>query len=250
MGEGGVTDVANVTPIEPMVRFRLRTILVATAVVAVLASLAGLYFRRQEPAAQQALLAYWGLVTTATLAAFVWRWRRAMTPDRSMGQIYWRVTSAWRYWWAAPVLRATIVSFFLLGLVYESGVIVKMTVTMKPGTLEFWTFVLLRSVIWGTVLGMGMIINFIDPAFVCERGVWMLHRTIMWNRLKEWEWIPNRPGVLRLREAHGKAFLAVPAEKLAAIEAFVREKTELTIPDARVRARAVDEADDVEGEAV
>ena len=167
-----------------------------------------------------------------------------------MGQVHWRVASAWRYWWAAPVLRAAIVSFFLLGLVYESGVIVKMTVTMKPGTLEFWTFVLLRSVIWGTVLGMGMIINFIDPAFVCERGVWMLHRTIMWNRLKEWEWTPNRPGVLRLREAHGKAFLSVPAERRAAIEAFVREKTELTIPDPQARVAVVDEAEDEEGEAV
>jgi hypothetical protein len=250
MGEGGVTDVVNVTSVEPMVRFRLRTILVATTVAAVLAGLAGLYFRRQEPTAQQALLVYWGLVTTATLAAFVWRWRRAMTPAPSMGQVYWRVTSAWRYWWAAPVLRFGIVSFFLLGLVYESGVIVEITAKMRPGTLDFWTVVLLRSVIWGTVLGMGMIINFIDPAFVCERGVWMLHRTILWNRLKEWEWTANRPGVLRLREAHGKAFLSVPAERRAAVEAFIREKTELTIPDPQARVAVVDEAEDGEGEAV
>ena len=228
-----MTDVANLTPIEPMVRFRLRTILVATTVAEVLAGLAGWYFRQQEPTAQQALLVYWGLVTTATLAAFVWRWRRAMTPDASMGQVYWRVTSAWRWWWAAPVLRLAIVSFFLGGLVFESGVIVEATARMKPGSLDYWTFVLLRSIIWGTVLGMGMIINFIDPAFVCERGVWMLYRTMMWNRLKDWEWMSNRPGVLRLRGAQGKAFLHVPAEHRAAVEEFVRAKTELTIPDAR-----------------
>ena len=246
-----MTDVVNETPIEPMVRFRLRTILVATTVAAVLAGLAGWYFRRQEPTAQLALLVYWGVVTMATLVAFVWRWRRAMTPDEAMGQVYWRVSSAWRFWWAAPVLRLAIVSFFLGGLVFESGVIVEMTVKVRwSSSSEFWTFVLLRSVIWGTVLGMGMIVNFIDPAFVCERGVWMLHRTIMWHRLKEWEWMSNRPGVLRLREAYGKAFLAVPAKHRAAIDAFVREKTELTIPDAQARVAVVDEADDGEGEAV
>jgi len=228
-----MTEFANATPIEPMVHFRLRTILVATTVAAVLAGLAGWYFRRQELTAQQALLVYWGLVMTATLAAFVWRWRRAMAPDPSMGQVHWRVTSAWRYWWAAPVLRLAIISFFLGGLVFESGVIVEATARMKHGSLDYWTFVLLRSVIWGTVLGMGMIINFIDPAFVCERGVWMLYRTMMWNRLKDWEWMSNRPGVLRLRGAQGKAFLHVPAEHRAAIEEFVRAKTELSIPDAR-----------------
>ena len=96
MAEDAVTDVANLTPMEPMVRFRLRTILVATTVAAVLAGFAGWYFRRQAPTAQQALLVYWGVVTTATLTAFVWRWRRSMAPDPSMGQAYWRVASAWR----------------------------------------------------------------------------------------------------------------------------------------------------------
>lgn len=245
-----MTDVVNVTPMEPMVRFRLRTILVATTLAAVLAGFAGWYFRRQAPTAQQALLVYWGVVATATFTAFVWRGRRAMRPDASMGRAYWRVTSAWRWWWAAPVLRLAIISFFLAGLVFESSVIVEATAKMKPGSLEFWTFVLLRSVIWGTVLGMGMIINFIDPAFVCERGVWMLHRTILWNRLKEWEWMTNRPGVLRLREAYIKAFLAVPAEHRAAIEEFVRAKTELTIPDARARSAEVDDVDQSDTESI
>jgi hypothetical protein len=245
-----MADVANMTPIEPMVRFRLGTILVATTVAAVLAGLAGWYFRRQAPTAQQALLVYWGLVTTATLAAFVWRWRRSMTPDPSMGQVYWRVTSAWRWWWAAPVLRLNIVGFFLWGLVYESAGIVEFAVRTKSGTLDFWTVVLLRSVIWGIVMGMGMIINFIDPAFVCERGISMLHRPIMWNRLKEWEWMSNRPGVLRLRGTHGRAFLHVPAEHRAAIEEFVREKTELTIPDARARSAKVDDVDQSDIESI
>lgn len=246
MRDNATTAVANLTPIEPMVRFRLRTILVATTVAAVLAGFAGWYYRRQAPTAQQALLVYWGVVTTATLAAFVWRWRRAMTPDPSMGQAYWRVASAWRYWWAAPVLRLNIVGFFLWGLVYESAGIVEFTETAKTGSFDFWTVVLLRSVIWGTVMGLGMIINFIDPAFVCERGISMLHRPIMWNRLKEWEWMSNRPGVLRVQEANRKAFLHVPAEHRAAIEAFVRAKTELTIPDASVRAGADEEDDEVE----
>ena len=245
-----MADVANTTPIEPMVRFRLRTILVATTVAAVLAGLAGWYFRRQAPTAQQALLVYWGLVTTATLAAFVWRWRRSMTPDPSMGQVYWRVTSAWRWWWAAPLLRLNILAFFLWGLVYESAGIVEFTESTKPGTLDFWTVVLLRSVIWGIVMGMGMIINFIDPAFVCERGISMLHRPIMWNRLKEWEWMSNRPGVLRLRGDHGKAFLRVPAEHRAAVEEFVRAKTELTIPDARGSSTQIDDTDQSDNEPI
>src|SRR5690606_39450223 len=61
-GGGRVTDIVNATPMEPMVRFRLRTILVATTLAAVLAGFAGWYFRRQAPTAQQALLVYWGVV--------------------------------------------------------------------------------------------------------------------------------------------------------------------------------------------
>ena len=78
----------------------------------------------------------------------------------------------------------------------------------------------------------------------------MLHRTIIWKRLKEWEWMSNRPGVLRVQEANRKAFLHVPVEHRAAIEAFVRAKTELTIPDPQARVATADKVEDGEGEAV
>ena len=93
------------------------------------------------------------------------------------------------------------------------------------------------------------------PAFICTRGVWALGNEVVWSKLAAWQWLPDRPGVMKLTEAkiYGRSrelFIAIPAELRLDVEDYVREKTELTIPDAQARSAKVDDVDQSDIESI
>jgi hypothetical protein len=238
------------------IRFRLPALLAVMTALALLAALAGPYFRRQSEVAQQTLAAFWTIMLVAACATLIWQWRRMMTPNRLMGTVRWRTTLVWRRPWLSLAVRIAAFAALVLLLASEAEHVVRQTDRFAGGLRSQWADIAVRGTIKGLMLGFFLLpILLKQSAFICERGVWSLRREVVWSKLKAWEWMPDRPGVLRLREAHssrfrGDLFLAVPAKFRAAVEAFVREKTELTIPDLSIRQVVVDEADDGEGEAV
>ncbi len=238
------------------IRFRLPALLAVMTLLALLAALAGPYFRRQSEVAQQSLVAFWAMMLVAACATLVWQWRRMMTPNRLMGTVHWRVTVDWRRSWINPAVRIAAFAALVLLLTSEAEHVVRQTDRFAGGLSSRWVNVSVRGIIKGLMLGFFLLpVLLKQSAFICERGVWSLRRELVWSKVREWEWLPNRPGVLRLREVRvsrfrGDVFLAVPAEFRAAIEDFVREKTELTIPDPQARLVEVDDSDDSEGEAV
>jgi hypothetical protein len=239
----------------PGVRFRLPALLAVMTLLALLAALAGPYFRQQSALAQRSLAIYWIIAVTVGIASWAWRWRRMTTPPPQMGAVHWRVVLTSGRAWPAPTVRLAIVATVAIGLVLGTGHIVRAADRLADGFFSPWLLVVLNGTVIGFTFG-GAMLPLIpkQPAFICDRGVWSVHRETVWNKLKTWEWKPDKPGVLRLTETHstrlhGHLFLAVPAELRAAVEAFVREKTELTIPDPQAREVDADE-DDCEVEAM
>lgn len=238
------------------VRFRLPALLAAMSLLALLAALAGPYYRQQSALAQRSLAAYWIIAAMVAIASWAWRWRRMTTPPLQMGGVHWRVTLVWGRAWPGPTVRIAILATVAIGLALGTRHIVGAANRLPEGFISPWMLVILNGTVMGFTFG-GAMLPLIpkQPAFVCDRGVWSVHRQTVWSKLKAWDWKPDKPGVLRLSEVHstrlhGHLFLAVPAELRAAVEAFVREKTELTIPDARALEVAVDDSDEDEGEAV
>lgn len=238
------------------IRFRLPALLAVMTALALLAALAGPYFRRQSEVAQQSLVAFWAMMLVAACATLVWQWRRMMTPNRLMGTVYWQATLVWRRSWLNPAVRIAAFAALVLLLSSEAEHVVRQTDRFAGGLRLQWVNIAVRGTIKGLMLGFFLLPALLkQSAFICERGVWSLRRELVWSKLREWEWLPDRPGVLRLREARvsrfrGDVFLAVPTEFRAAVEAFIREKTELTIPDPQARMAIVDDADENAGEAV
>ncbi|MBA4107751.1 MAG: hypothetical protein C0485_18615 [Pirellula sp.] len=238
------------------VRFRLPALLAAMSLLALLAALAGPYFRQQSTLAQGSLSAYWGMAAMAAIASWAWRWRRMTTPPPQMGAVHWRVTLVWGRAWPGPTIRLSILAAAAMWLVFGTGHIVGAANRFPDGFSSPWTLAIINGTVMGFTLGGAMLpLLPKQPAFVCDRGVWSVHRQTVWNKLKAWQRRSDKPGVMQLTEVHstrlhGHLFLAVPTKRRAAIEAFVREKTELTIPDPQARVTVVDEAEDEEGAAI
>ncbi|WP_145430263.1 hypothetical protein [Lacipirellula limnantheis] len=236
------------------VRFRLPALLAAMSLLALLAALAGPYFRRQSLEVQQSLAAYWTLTLVIGASSFVRRWRAMMTPNPLMGCAHWRVTLLRRRPWRDVAVRVGALALILLWLSSGTRHVTMLSDRFASGTTLQWLGVAARGIVMGVILGYGLLPLLLKrSAFLCERGVWSLRREVVWSKLSAWRWETDRPGVLRLTERlapRGDLLLAVPAELRDAVEAFIREKTELTIPDPKARVAVVQEADDGEGEAV
>ena len=238
----------------PAIRFRLPALLAVMTLLALLAALAGPYFRRQSLEVQQSLAASWAITLAIGGTAFVRRWRAMMSPKPLMGRAHWRVTLLRRRRWHDPTVRVASLALMLMWLSSEASQVTMMTDRFASGTTSRWMGVAARGILMGALLGFGLLPLLLKrPAFLCERGVWSLRREVVWSKLSGWRWETDRPGVLRLTERlapRGDLLLAIPAELRDAVEAFIREKTELTIPDPQARLVEVDDFGDSEGEAV
>jgi hypothetical protein len=218
------------------VRFRLTALLAATTLAALLAAAVGPAFRKLSPQAQWSLAAYWIVTLLVATAGFAWQWRRSLRPAADMGTVRWQAKLRRRQAWLEPVVRVAVALALASWLASEAAQVGELTDRFAYNGASRWFAVAVRGGAMGTVIGMILLPQiFRPPAFVCERGVWTLRRTVVWSKLKSWGWLSDRPGVMKLGVAPpagmlGDVYLAIAAEDRAAVEDFVREKTELTIP--------------------
>ena len=218
------------------VRFRLTALLAATTLAALLAAAVGPEFRKLPPAAQLSLVAYWLVTLAVATAGFVWQWRRSLRPAADMGKVLCRATLKRGRWWLQPLVRLAVLLVLAIWLASEAAEMGELTERFSYSGLSRLLAIAMRGTVMGAVLGIGLLPQlFARPAFVCDRGVWSLRRSVVWSKLRSWAWLPERPGVMHLGVANptalqGDVYLAIPAEDRAAAEEFVREKTELTIP--------------------
>lgn len=173
-----------------------------------------------------------------------------------MGTAHWQATLVSRRWWLGIVWRVGAFAALAAWLGSEAGNVVQLHDRFANGPTSRWIAVALRGTFMGWIAGIGIVPTMLNrPAFICSRGVWALGKEVVWSKLAAWQWLPDRPGVMKLSEAkiYGRTrelFIAIPAELRLAVEDYVREKTELTIPGARARRIEASDADEIEGETV
>jgi hypothetical protein len=253
MGSAHLADVrSDKLKRSPGVRFRLPAMIAAMTLLALLAALTGPFFRQQSAVAQRSLVAYWLVTLTVAIIGFAWRWRLITTANPLMGTAHWQATLVSRRWWQGIVIRAGLFAGLAAWLGSEAGKVVQMHDRFANDLVSRWIAVAMRGTLMGWIAGIVIAPSMFNrPAFICTRGVWALGKEIVWSKLAAWQWLPDRPGVMKLSEAktngrQRELFIAIPAELRLAVEDYVREKTELTIPDASARSGADEEDRDLD----
>ncbi len=220
MGDGP----ADVAPLDPVVRFRMRAMLGATALVAIAAAIAAPFWRRQTEPVQWALLAYWlGFLSFAIVSGCVhWRaaWRH-LPESGPIAQIVWLSGKTRLSLFHHPVGIAILAVSVLAVLAAQSHVIA------EPGHLSAsapFFLTIFQGLAHGGMLGGFLLIFMRRPIYLCENGVsGGVYAPWKYSRLAEWS--ADRAGVLKLRRLDGDIYLDVPKDVRGEFEAFVRGKT-------------------------
>lgn len=220
-------------------RFRLPAMIAVMTLLALLAALAGPFFRQQSAVAQRSLVAYWLVTLVVAICGFAWRWRLITTANPLMGTAHWQVTLVSRRRWLGIAVRVGAFAALAAWLGSEATKVVQFHDRFANDPMSRWIAVAMRGTLMGWIAGIVIAPALLNrPAFICTRGVWALGNEFVWSKLAAWQWLPDRPGVMKLSEAktYGRQrelCIAIPAELRLAVEDYVREKTELTIPDGR-----------------
>src|SRR5262245_59419208 len=105
----------------PVLRFRLRALLLVTTVAAVLAAIAGAYLRRQPTAVQGPLIVYWSCLAALSAIALWHHWRTGWRLPETMGNphfVLWSAGASGASFWQRPtggILTALLWLFFIGG---------------------------------------------------------------------------------------------------------------------------------------
>jgi hypothetical protein len=204
---------------DPVVRFRIRTLLIATTCIAILAAIGGPYYRSVNPSGQRNLLILWTLVAICIAGSIFKQYRESFLIGRQRRVKYivfalGRPTSRWR---TIGFAVATIATFCWLGLL--SHVV---------GTGAGWkTYSLLyHGLILGSTAASLVLVYVRRPMYLCEEGIPLARKYIApWKFIRHAEWVADRPGVMKLRRLDGDIYLDVPNDVRGEAEAFVRGKT-------------------------
>jgi len=216
----------STVPRDPVLQFRLRTLLAATTVLAILAAIAGPYYRTQTEAAQRSLLVFWTTALIFSLAGLWLKWRSCTSIHPRMGSVRFIVFRAWRRG-IGPIAQSGIVVCALTWLAYESHRTVEGAAKNVTGGM--WTapdlFPLIFRGLWiGIVIGGMLVLLIRVPIFVCDRGIRYLEQNITWKQMRQAQWMPGRNGVMRLHRLDGDIYLKAPPQIRKDFEAFMEGK--------------------------
>ena len=220
MGDGP----AGIAPLDPVVRFRIRAILIVTALLAIAAAIAAPFWRRQTEPVQWALLAYWlGFLSFAIVSGCVhWRaaWRH-LPESGPIAQIVWLSGKTRLSLFHHPVGIVILAVSVLAVLASQSHVIAKRG-HLSSGAPFFLT--IFQGLAHGGMLGGFLLFFLRRPVYLCENG---LSGGVYapWKYIRHAEWVVEQPGVMKLRRLDGDIYLDVPKDVRGAVEAFVRGKT-------------------------
>lgn len=227
-----MSDSDRQPPPDPVLRFCIRTMIAVTSVLAVLAAVAGAYYRSVDSeAAQHKLLGGWAFLLVFAAGSFALRikeaWRRPEKCEvryivNAKGR---RRRGKWSTFWSV---------LFSVGLIMwvaagSYGVVLSAESPRGPTTFLAKLF----SSPLGNVSVMGiwtsaLIFSFVRrPMFVCEEGIPLGKDYIApWKYIRHAEWQTDRPETLKLHRLDGDIYLDVPNNVRDEAEAFVRGKTQ------------------------
>lgn len=212
-------------PPDPIVRYRLRTLLMITMALAVLAAIAGPYYRSVEAVGQRNLLVFWSILLAWTGLSFWLRLRDALgqAEGRHVKFLLYSSRRSRFSAWSRLVFVIPASLFLLFYIVFNS--IVAGQGLISPSLKPHYSNPLVQGLILGGWAAT-LIFAFVSrPLLLCEEGIPLSkHQLVRWRYIRNAEWLPNRPGVMKLRRYDGDIYIEVPPAIREEVEAFIREK--------------------------
>jgi hypothetical protein len=207
-----------------VVRFRMRAMIWATTVVAILAAIAGPYFRIQTREGQLILLSLWSCIAVTAVWS-VWRnWRGMWKLPAGAGSIDFILWLAAKRWWGTPRTLAMTL-FAICTCVFFVGLMSKMMMSDIQSGRMSWIPLGFQVFLSGTIVAGSLRWLLPEPIRFCTAGVLMGTTAIPWAHIRSAEWAWNRPGVLRLHRLDGDIYAAAPAELRREVEEYLRQRT-------------------------
>jgi hypothetical protein len=214
---------------ESEARFSMRTLLIAMAVLAVVAALAGPIVRGLDPDRRARLLLAWGGWLAATIAWIAYQARERLQAERAIGRTILRVgmfdekmPTMGVYRWLFNLVLTTIAALFMLTMYSEmivegsigpgvSGLIMPLAICLFPIS---WIARLIAMIWWRRSVRFG------------ELGVLWDRRVLRWDHIVEHRWEPEREAVLELKGIDQKNVdmllkIPVPIQQSAVITRLV-----------------------------
>lgn len=206
---------------DPTLRFRLHALLGLTTAVAVLAALAGPYYRAQPVEAQGRLLLYWSLLAAFTAVGLWQHWRTMKRLPVEAGRVrYLGWPASTKYGRARPMIRGALTFGLWTGLIAGfSGQVAKDGYDIGLAVFQ--------GVAHGMMTGGGLIVLIKTPTMLCENGIAFGRGFAPWRYIRHAEWLEKSPDIMKFRRLDGDLFMSVPRREHEAVETLVREKTSL-----------------------
>jgi hypothetical protein len=224
-----MSPTAPALSVNPVVRFRTRTLLGVITGAAIVLAVTGAYYRRQTAEVQTALLIYWAVVATFFVIGAWHNWRVSWRIPTAAGAPHFMIftpkpgvrrSPAWRpLRWIAPCTWLVLVAIHTDQVVDHVG---------RPRALFLSVGIGLSD---GMILALAAYALFTSPTYICEHAVSTGMALAPWKYVRHASWLPDRLTWLKLRRLDGDLYLEIPEKDRAAIEAFVRSKTQFKEPD-------------------
>ncbi len=219
---------ATPTPLrDPILRFRVRSLLWLTTGVAILTTILTPFYRRQSPVVQKSLLITWTLMSIFTAIGLWWSRRSLWQRSADNGATDFLL-------WSAPQWRLGLLSGargnFTFGILWIIYCVVASFGAVKDADFKskqpgWHASLVFTGCFTGLLLAAGFSTLLPTPIRFHEKGVSLAKHTIPWHFIRSAKWI--RPGVIRLHRLDGDLFVSVPSESRPAFEAYLHEKTKL-----------------------
>lgn len=218
-------------PSDPVLRFRMRTMIAVTSVLAVLAAIAGPYYRSiDDEAGRQRLLIFWSFIVLGSGVSFWMRLKeswRVPANCRLRYLVYARSKyrrGVWSTLWS--ILLCLLLAGWIALYSISAAIVPRGGVFTPRSTAEFFSSPLFQGMMVGSWTA-ALIVSFIRrPMFLCEEGVPLGKVTLApWKYIRQAEWQTDRPETLKLHRLDGDIYVDVPNDVRDEVEAFVRGKT-------------------------
>jgi hypothetical protein len=210
-------------PPDPLLRFRLRTIMALTSGLALAAAVAAPFFRRQSPEAQGNLLFFWSISLLLVGAGVASRLRLVSRVPAFAGPVHFWGKLRWPSQFEARVRPLLVFVFFAISIsmmVIESKGVVHRTQMKKDLN---WVSCLLNASIIGLTVSQS-VTAMSAPIALCERGIPIYGTVTSWRLIRDAVWEPTRCSVLRLHGGTWSIFVEIPIADRQRVELFVRDR--------------------------
>jgi hypothetical protein len=203
----------------------MRTLLWATAVLAVVAAIAGPYLRSQSRLGQSILLTYWSCIAAFAVVALWHNWRGMWRQPPNAGSVDFILWSAPKRFWGPPRIVCNVALSILTSVVFVGITSQDVVRRIANGTYG-WPSLIWACLLSGWVVAGSIMWMFPNPVRFATAGVLMGKTIIPWTHIRAAAWALGRTGVVRLhRSWDGDIYASAPQELRREVESYLRQRT-------------------------